>query len=93
MTIPNELIDRLSSETGLRMTERARQGRRRALATISGFCVTVTTNGQSTQDVLFDAVPTIGQIAARVGPDAFIVSVAMKRRPLRERLRLALAAE
>ncbi len=93
MTVSEDLIDRLSSETGRRLTDRARAGRRRALAGISRCCVTVTLDGQSTREEYFEATPTLGQIIARVGPDAFVVSIAMKRRPLRERIRLALAAE
>ncbi len=93
MTVTDELIDRLSSETGRRLMERARTGRRRALSKISRCCVTITLDGQTTREVLFDRTPTIAQILDQVGPEAFIVSVGMKRRPLRERIRLALAAE
>ncbi len=93
MTVTDELIDRLSSETGRRLMERARTGRRRALAKISRFCVTVTMDGQTTREELFDRTPTVAQILDRVGPEAFIVSIGMKRRPLRDRIRLALAAE
>ena len=93
MTVTDELIDRLSSETGRRLMERARSGRRRALARISRCCVTVTLDGKATREEIFDHTPTISQILDRVGPEAFIVSIGMRRRPLRERIRLALAAE
>lgn len=93
MTVTNDLIDRLSTEAGRRLSDKARAGRRRALARISHCCVTVTRDGQTTQDVFFDQTPTLGQLAARLGPDCYIVSIAMKRRSLRERIRLALAAE
>ncbi len=92
MTVSIELIDRLSTETGRRLSERARDGRKRALARISRFCVTVTTDGKRTREEYFDQTPTLGQITARVGPDAYVVSIAMKRRSLRERIRLALLA-
>ncbi|MGC1429262.1 MAG: hypothetical protein WA822_11790 [Albidovulum sp.] len=93
MTVSNELIERLSTETGRRLNASARVGRRRALAGISRFCVTVTVDGTTTHDVLFDRTPTMGELMDRVGPKAYLVSVGMKRRPLRERLRLALAAQ
>ncbi len=92
MAVSNDLIERLSTETGRMMIDRARQGRRRALAHISRFCVTVTTDGKTTREELFDDTPTLGDIVERVGPDAFIVSISMKRKSLRERIRLALLA-
>jgi hypothetical protein len=55
--------------------------------------VTVTSDGKTTREVFFDQTPTLGQLVAQLGPDCYVVSVAMKRRPLRERIRLALAAE
>jgi hypothetical protein len=92
MTVSNDLIERLSTETGRMMIDRARQGRRRALARISRVCVTVTTDGKTTREELFDKTPTLGDIVERVGPDAFIVSIGMQRKSLRERIRLALLA-
>lgn len=91
--LPDELIERLSSETGRRLTAQARRGRRRAISYISHFVVTVTHDGVSTEELTFDAAPTVGQIAARAGAEAFIVAIAMKRKSLRERIRLRLAAE
>jgi len=93
MTLNDDLIDRLSSEAGRRLSDKARAGRRRALARISRCCVTITRDGQTTQEVFFDQTPTLGQLVARLGADCYIVSIAMKRRSLRERIRLALAAE
>ncbi|SPH17061.1 hypothetical protein DEA8626_00575 [Defluviimonas aquaemixtae] len=93
MTVSNELIERLSTETGRRLSERARNGRRRALSRHAHFCVTITVDGQNTHDVYFEDTPTLGDIFDRIGPGVYIVAVTMKRRPLRERLRLALAAE
>lgn len=70
-------------------------GRRRALRRISRFAVLVTYDGVTTEELIFDAAPTLAQIAARVGDGAFIVAVGLKRKSLRERiaLRLPLAAE
>ena len=66
MTVSNELIERLSTETGRRLNASARVGRRRALAGISRFCVTVTVDGTTTHDVLFDQTPTMGELMDRV---------------------------
>lgn len=91
--VPDELIDRLSTETGRRLAHEARRGRKRALSRISHFVVTVTQDGVTTRELTFEAAPTLRQIADRAGDEAFIVAIGMKRRSLRERIRLALAAE
>lgn len=88
--VPDELIDRLSSETGRRLVEKARKGRRRAVSRISKFAVTVTHDGVATEELIFDRAPTLAEIAARVGDQAFVVSVRLKRKGLRERARLLL---
>lgn len=93
MTVSEELIQRLSTEVGRRLTEKARAGRRRAVAQISRCCVTLTRDGQTTFEEFFDRTPTLGELAARAGQDAYIISLRMTRRPLRERMRLRLAAE
>jgi hypothetical protein len=93
MTVSEDLIDRLSSETGRRLAEKARDGRRRAISSISSVAVTVTRDGEATWEEHFDRPPTLGQIVSRVGLRAFIVAVGMRRRPLRDRMRLPLAAE
>jgi hypothetical protein len=93
--VSDELIDRLSSETGRRLTDQARKGRRRLLTRISQFAVTVTYDGVGTEELTFTSVPTLAQIMARAGDEAFVVAIGMKRKTLRERigLRLPLAAE
>ncbi len=91
--VPDELIERLSTETGQRLTAQARLGRRKALSRISHFVVTITHDGVGTEELIFTAAPTLGQIAARAGDGAYMVAIAMKRKSLRERFRLALAAE
>lgn len=93
--VSDELIDRLSSETGRRLTEQARTGRRRLLTRISQFAVTVTYDGVGTEELTFTSVPTLAQIAARAGENAFVVAIGMRRKSLRDRLRfrLPLAAE
>jgi hypothetical protein len=93
MTITDELINRLSTETGRRLSARAREGRRQAVAKISHCCVTVTRDGRSTREEIFDKTPTLGQLMARVGPDYYVVSISMRHQSLRQRARLLLAAE
>ena len=93
MSVNDELVDRLSCEANRRLSDTARANRRRTLSKLSCCCVTVTNDGVTTEDVIFDETPTIGQIADRVGPDFYVVSVGMKRRPMRDRFRMALAAE
>jgi hypothetical protein len=93
MDVSEELIDRLSSETGRMLTERARDGRKRALSTISGIVVTVTRDGYKTWEEHFDRPPTLGRLVERVGKDVFVVSVSMRRRSLRDRMFMRLAAE
>ena len=91
--VPDELIDRLSTETGQRLANEARRGRKRALSRISHFVVTVTHDGVTTRELTFEAAPTLRQIADQAGDDAFIVAIGMKRKSLRERFRLRIAAE
>ena len=93
--VSDELVERLSTETGRRLCEKARKGRRRALRRISHFAVLVTYDGVTTEEITFETAPTLSQIAARTGQDAYIVSIGMKRRSLRERfgLNLPLTAE
>lgn len=93
--VPDELVERLSTETGRRLSAETRKGRRRALRRISRFAVLVTYDGVATEELIFDNAPTVAQIAARAGEEAFIVSISLKRKSLRERigLGLPLAAE
>lgn len=91
--VPDELIDRLSTETGRRLAHEARRGRKRALSRISHFVVTVTHDGITTRELTFEAAPTLRQIADMAGDEAFIVAIGMRHKSLRERIRLALAAE
>ncbi|MCB2117075.1 MAG: hypothetical protein KDE00_12450 [Rhodobacteraceae bacterium] len=93
MTVDEKLIDRLSTEAGRRLADKARAGRRRAIATISRFCVTYSRDGRSAEEAVFERTPTAIQIAERIGHDSFIIAVGMQKRSLRERVRLALVAE
>ena len=91
--ITEKLVDRLYAQASQSMSEKAREGRRKALVTISRCCVVVTDDGTQTRELIFDQPPTIGQLADRVGPDTWVVSVSMRRVPRRARATQAVAAE
>jgi len=91
--ITEKLNDRLQHQAAQRMAEKVRAGRRHALSSISKCCVVTTDDGRDTRDVIFDQPPTIGELVARVGPDAWVVSVKMRRVPHRARDAIVLAAE
>jgi hypothetical protein len=92
MSISEDLIDRLSTEAGRKLTNRAREGRRRALERITSFVVIVTHDGVTTWEEVFDRPPTLEQIAARVGSGAFVLGMKRRRKSLTSRFRAALAA-
>ncbi|WP_146010256.1 hypothetical protein [Acidimangrovimonas sediminis] len=91
--ISEKLTDRLNADAMRRMAGKVRQGRRRALLTISRCCVVVTDDGRETRELIFDEPPTIGQLTERVGQDVWVLSVQMRRVPRTARLRRAVAAE
>lgn len=91
--ITEHLITRLDQQAAQRMAEKVREGRTRALSSISRCAVVVTDDGRETRELIFDKPPTIGQLAERAGPDIWVVSVSMRRVPRRQRLALMLAAE
>lgn len=91
--ITNNLIDRLNAQATHHLVTNVHKGRRRALAIISRYCVVTTDGGRETREVVFAQPPTVGQLVARVGPDAWVVAVKMRRRPRKARQRQALAAE
>lgn len=72
------LIARLEALAENRIAQKARNGRDRAILSLSQYCVVVTEDGRETREILFDRPPTIGQIAERVGPDAWAVSIRMR---------------
>jgi hypothetical protein len=91
--IADDLVDRLSSEVGRRLVKTARRRRIRALSTLRECRVLVTRDGEGTWEEVFASPPTLGEIAARVGTAAYVVSVRMKARSIRERLGFRIAAE
>lgn len=64
---------------GPALLRRARERRREALVAQAHCVVTTTRDGRETREHLFDQVPTLGALLARVGPDAFVVAVRMER--------------
>ncbi len=93
MTITTTLIDRLSSETGRRLSALAGRGRRHALASISRFYVVVTDDGVETRETIFEQPPTLGQLTDEVGREVFVVAVQMRRRRISRSATTAIAAE
>lgn len=91
--IAEDLVDRLSSEVGVRLIKTARRRRLRALSSLRECRVLVTRDGEGTWEEIFSRPPTLGEIASRVGSSAYVVSVRMKARTIRERLGFGIAAE
>ena len=91
--ISNQLLDRLSHQAALILVDKVRKGRRHATLLISRYRVGLTDDRRGTHEVIFDQLPTIGLLEARVGPDAWVVSVKMRPVPRGARQRRAVAAE
>ena len=87
------LINRLHLQAAERLKEKVREGRRRALSSISRCCVVVTDDGMTTQELIFDQPPTLRELAEHVEPDQWVVAVQMRRRARTARQRRVLAAE
>lgn len=85
--ITDNLIERLNAEAAKRLAEKVREGRRRALSSISRCCVVVTDDGTQTRELTFDQPPTIGELVDRAGPDTWVVSVTMRLVPRKARQR------
>ena len=62
---------------------RARQNRRAALLAQAKCVVTTSIDGRTTEEHVFDSVPTLAAMIDRVGPDAFIAGVRMVRMSVR----------
>lgn len=91
--ITENLITRLNVQAAQRLVTNVRRGRRRALSSISRCCIVTTDDGRDMREVIFDQPPTVGQLVKRVGPDAWVVAVKMRRRPRAKRPVQAIAAE
>ncbi|MCX7889206.1 MAG: hypothetical protein N2422_05670 [Rhodobacteraceae bacterium] len=93
MAVSGQFVARFSTEDGRRLKRQAVAGRRRALSAITHFAVTLTDDGTRTWEEIFQHPPTLAQLQARVGENAFVVAVQMRRRARRSRSALPIAAE
>ncbi len=92
MAISEDLINRLDGEAGRHLLDRARMGRRRALEHITTYAVTLTLDGQTTWEEIFDRPPTLEQVAERAGAQVFVLSMRKRRKSLTARFFAALVA-
>ena len=77
--IANDLIARLHSEAGARMSDRLREGRLHALRSLQRhFDVFVTEDGTTLRRLSFHKPPTAAEVAA-LAPDSFVVCVKADR--------------
>jgi hypothetical protein len=74
--IAEDLIDRLSSEAGRRLGQKARIGRIRALAVLTEARVLVVRDGAGAWEEVFDGPPTLADLIARIGPSAYVIRLA-----------------
>lgn len=89
----SNLIDRLNVQIAQHLFANVRKGPHWALSSISKYCVVTRDDGLKMREVIFDQQPTVGQLVKRIGPDAWVVSIAMKHRPRKARQMHAMAAE
>lgn len=92
MAISEDLINRLDGEAGRHLHGKARAGRKRALDHITTYVVTLTLDGQTTWEEVFDLPPTLEQVAARSGTRVFVLGMRKRRKGLTGRFFAALVA-
>ena len=61
----------------------AREGRQKALLSISGYCVKVMKDGDSEHQFWSDHPPSLGELAETLGTDSYLVSITRERKPSR----------
>jgi hypothetical protein len=91
--ISDDLIDRLSTEAGRRLAQKARIGRIRALSVLTEARVLVTRDGAGAWEEVFDGPPTLADLIARIGPRAYVIRLATHARNARSGSLRRLAAE
>lgn len=69
-----------------RQQEPATEPVRRKPAVRRSVVVSVTRDGKTTEDLLFDRAPTIGEIAVRAGTGAYILSIDLIKHPAEAQL-------
>lgn len=92
MAISEDLITRLDGEAGRHLLDRARWGRKRALDHITTYAVTLTRDGHSTWEEVFDRPPTLQQVAARAGSQVFVLGMRKRRKGRTSRFLASLVA-
>ena len=62
------------------LQESLRERRRLAVQALTEYCVKVTRDGRTVDELVFDTRPTLAQLVERAGQDATVVSIeSMKR--------------
>lgn len=93
MTTRNYLVDNLQRRAAVRIVTSARDGRRRALRSISGYC-TILDDGQgNTRNIWTQERPTLAELGQMAGPESKVISVTRGRKPGRLDAPLAFQAE
>lgn len=69
-----------SGPIGILRQDQLRAGRRRALRAITSVCIVATDDGRQLREVAFDTPPTLRELAARFGPETFVVEVRIQSR-------------
>ncbi len=84
MTMQSDRFDYLGRSAARRLGLTVRDRRRKALDSVSDVCIRVTGDGGTMRELIFDHPPTLAELVARSGSDAFVVSVQKRRREVRE---------
>ncbi len=92
MAISEDLINRLDGEAGRYLLDKARVGRKRALEHIATYAVTLTLDGKTTWEEVFDHPPTLEQVAARAGNQVFVLGMRKRHKGLARRVLSSLVA-
>jgi hypothetical protein len=71
--------DFLGRSVEMRLEQKLREGRRRALGKVTRCRVTLTLEGGATRDEVFQTTPTLGQVVERIGANAAVVALAVQR--------------
>lgn len=70
-------VDLGSNDFIARIRQRHQPGSAPAPLPQRSFIVQITRDGRTTEELIFDRAPSIGAIAARVGTEAYVISIDM----------------
>ena len=84
LVVTRFLVDKVQAESGARLSELVRKGRRDALQWVSRYRVVVSEDGTNSRTLQFEHPPSLAQIADVVGADVFIVSFDVVRKARNE---------